>query len=280
MVRSLLTLAVLSIAWTPLVADNINVDSLIQKAEVNYFDLQDFNRALLIYQQIEESIRPDHKAYEYVIDKVASSLYFIQKAAAQSGNKQKAIDSAEEFVAYIEKRESQLHDKITLHKYYMLRNLVVAYFEQNKLERAEECQTKLYQGYLQGKLPNGLQQSYNFDRFESKGMVIMAFESFETPESAGQNKPFVKHSYKVYPEGRILPSDEPLFTLETSRILNSQENGLDRTYVLSKHVTGTDRATDTPYWRYTFSEDVEYSELRDAVLAVISKDEKGKRKRR
>lgn len=280
MIRILIIIATLSLCTKTLVADSFNVDSLIQKAEINYFDLQDFNKALALYKSIESNIEEQHAVYPYVVEKVASSMYFIQQKAMEAGKRDESIYWAQQFLDYLIHHEKKLQNTILVHKYYMLRNLVVDHFALGDVDAAKDYQDILYQGHKNNELPSGLKKHYNFEQFEWKGNRIVAYEAYKTPESVPADESFVKHMYYVYSSDKKAADQEPSYTLETSKIVKQAATGSNAVYVLSMHVQGADRSQATPLWTHTFAKDVDYSELREAVLAVVDENSSSRRDRR
>lgn len=141
--------------------------------------------------------------------------------------------------------------------YQSYAKLIQIYYGKKEYEMAKPIKEKLYQVYKEGKLEDNLKSMFCFDQFEWNGKLILAYERFAVKEG----ELYYKHIFYI-------PNDkgETEFTIQTENSPISVELGGP------KYVLGMDKGGIHSTFNYGFEEDLNYDDLKKAVILVL--DEK------
>jgi len=111
------------------------VDALFQKADSAFFDFKDYPKALDLYRQIEKQLTPTDKDWKYLVNKIARSLFFIESVNRKDSKK--SIELSQQYIDFADKNKPYLDTIMYDKKFFMYKNMVVAYFALDQLDKAK-----------------------------------------------------------------------------------------------------------------------------------------------
>jgi hypothetical protein len=168
----------------------------------------------------------------------------------------------------LEKADNYLNDEYLSGKYWLYKNIVLAYFGLDQLDSAKRYQDKLYAAYKDKKLPEGIEEYYNFEKFVFDDKNIWGYEWFEELPEDRFSSSFSKIVYYVYSRNSDGSDKDQLYRLHVLMFHNiDPSNKID--YVLTKRLaTATDEVSGTLY-AYAYTSPVDYEKLRADIREVL-----------
>jgi len=239
---------------------------LFDKADSLFFDYKDYPKALDLYRQIEKQISPSDKDWKYLVNKIARSLFFVE--SAQRKDSKKSIELSSQYIEFADKNKSYLDTIMYDKKYFMYKNIIVGYFASDQLDKAKVYQDKLYEFYKQGILPNGINNSYNFEFFQFDGKNVWAYEWFEELPQDRMSKSFSKMVYYVYSTNADGSDKDALFSLDVL-MFHKIDPATKFDYVLTKRLQNATNEKSGTLYSYTYTKDINIKKLRADVREVL-----------
>jgi tetratricopeptide (TPR) repeat protein len=227
------------------------INQLFQKADSSYFDYQDYKSAIDLYNKILNKLNPSDKDYNYVVDKIAKSLFYVEQQVREENDFLKSIEYSKEFITIIEKEEKYIDKEIVTKKYWMYKNIVMDYFALGKKDEAKPYQDKLYQAYNNKELPEGINQYYCFEKFVHNNLNVWGYEWFAKLGDKETEGSFSKHVYYIYSRDSIDNDKDLLFTLHTVKI--HKLKGDEPDFVLTKRTYNNNQEQSESIWNCTFA---------------------------
>jgi hypothetical protein len=260
-----LVMAILIFSYS-LVSGQTSTGALFDKADSLFFDYKDYPKALDLYRQIEKRISPSDKDWNYLVNKIARSLFFIE--SYQRKDSKKSIELSSQYIEFADKNKSYLDTLMYEKKYFMYKNIVVAYFALDQLDKAKIYQDKLYTFYKQGVLPKGINEFYNFEYFQFEGKNVWGYEWFEELPKDVMSKSFSKIVYYVYSTNPDGSDKDELYNLNVL-MFHKIDPATKFDYVLTKRLqTATHEKSGTLY-AYTYTKDIDIKKLRADIREVL-----------
>jgi len=239
---------------------------LFKKADSLFYDYKDYPKALELYKQIETQITLVDTDWSYVMSKIARCL-FTMEASARKDSK-KSIELATQFIEHADKNREYIDTAIYEKKFFMYKNLVVAYFALEQLDKAKIYQDKLYEFYKQKVLPKGIDKFYNFEFFKWEGKNVWGYEFYPElgdPETKGS---FSKIVYYVYSTNADGSDNEQLYRLHVLKF-HKFDNSVKFDYVMSKRLeTATNEVSGT-FYDYTYTKPIDIVKLRADIREML-----------
>jgi hypothetical protein len=136
------------------------------------------------------------------------------------------------------------------------------------LTAPKRYQDKLYAAYKDKKLPEGIEEYYNFEKFVFDDKNIWGYEWFEELPEDRFSSSFSKIVYYVYSRNSDGSDKDQLYRLHVLMFHNiDPSNKID--YVLTKRLaTATDEVSGTLY-AYAYTSPVDYEKLRADIREVL-----------
>jgi tetratricopeptide (TPR) repeat protein len=154
--------------------------------------------------------------------------------------------------ATFEKYVSQYPDD-----YHAVAKLIQAYYSMHDYEKAKTTKKTLYSAHKAASLPDDMKEKFCFDQFHWNGKRIMAFENYDEPDVYS----YVKHLFYV-----VSDSGEVEYRIQSESDAMLHKEHPDKLYVLCLVKDGS----YSTYWNFTFNDDVSYTDLKNAVLAILN----------
>ncbi len=135
------------------------------------------------------------------------------------------------------------------------KNLVISSFGLGKPDQAKKYQDLLYKAYKDKKLPEGMDQYYNFTYFKWQDKNVWGYEWYPEPGDPDAQGGYSKIIYYVYSTNADGTDKEQLYRLHVVRAHNN-DNALKLNYVLSKRLENAQNEVSWHlYWIYLQQED-------------------------
>ncbi len=247
-----------------------------QKAET-LLEEGNFSDAYQIYKKIEPECKESDSLYPYILWFYTVTATQLEKQEFAKEKWQSVLDYALETLTILEKGENHFDDGYSARKYWMYKDIIVSYFGLGQLDNAKKYQEKLYAAYKDKKLPEGIDQYYNFEFFKWKGNNVWGYEFYPElgdPETKGS---FSKIVYYVYSTNVDGTDKDQLYRLHVLKF-HKFDNEVDFDYVLTKRLeTATGEKSGTLY-AYTYSKDFDYKVVMADIREVLNGNYEGRKK--
>lgn len=203
-----------------------------------------------------------------------SALTALAKTARQQEDWARAYKFSKQSVDVLEDSGDEYSgpflDQLTARRFWSYKNMVLACHGLEKSREAKLYRDKLYTAYSEKKLPNGLDQSFNFDFYRTAGQNVWGYEYFPQlgdPSTKGSFTKFLYHVYEANEDGSDKAVLYRLHVLKFHKI-NEDDKG-DYVLALRRVVDGQERS-ETLY-EYLYDEPVEIEKLRRDIRQVVKK---------
>ncbi len=248
--------------------DAFSQTDVLGQADSAYFDYKDYDKALALYQQVHQNLDEKDEDFGYVTDKIARTLFNLELKTRGNHDTEKSIEFSKKFIQFANEYPSFIDEGVLEKKYFMYKNLVVAYFEQNDLQEAEKYREKLYNFYKKGELPEGLNHYYNFEFFKWEDKNVWGYEWFEELPKDRLSTSFSKIVYYVYDTNPDGSDKDQLYRLHVL-MFHKTDNSAKFDYVLTKKIeTATEEYGGTLY-SYTYTDPINFVKLRNDIREVL-----------
>jgi len=245
----------------------VSFENLIQKADSAYFDFKDYNTALNLYEQIKGQLKPNDKDYNYILDKVAKSIFYLESEVSNKNDWQKSILLSQKFIDLITKEGISLSKELVQKKYWMYKNIVVGNYGLGQKDIAKTYQDILYQAYKKMQLPDGLNKYYCFEKFVYNNQNIWGYEWFAQLGDKETQGSFSKQVYYIYSRDNSGNDKDELYTLQTVKI--HKLNNTEPDFVLTKRTNNGKQEISESIWTATFTDPIDYKKLHDAIVEYL-----------
>lgn len=259
----LLAIAATSYGQTPLVKKYRTADSLLH--------LSKLTEAWHILKEIEPVCDQKDTLYRYILwsytgvtsrlemhyrlkERFDSSLYYGQEAL-------RLIDKSAPYY------DSTFGDR----RYWMYKNLIVSSFGLGKHEQAQKYQDLLYKAYKGKKLPEGIDQYYNFTFFTWQGKNVWGYEWFPElgdPETKGSFSKIVYYVYSTNPDGS---DKDQLYRLHVLKF-HKTDNSTKFDYVLTKRLEKASNEVSGTFYAYIYNKKIDYAKLQADIKEVLKEN--------
>lgn len=264
--RNYLIAFLLLTTWTITNGQN-NLINKYNKADSLYLS-ENYLDALPLYAELEKEIDKEDTLYADVLWYYGTTLWQLELTYRNSMDWKNSLKYALECEKVLEKAEGHLSDKYLSRKYWLYKNVTLAYFGLDQIDKARSYQDKLYQAYKDKKLPDGLDQHYNFEKLVWDNKNVWGYEWFEELPEDRFSKSFSKIVYYVYSTNPDGSDKDQLYRLHVLMFHNI-EPSVKIDYVLTKRLeTATDEVSGT-FYAYTYESPVNFQKLRADIREVL-----------
>lgn len=230
--------------------------------------LSRYEDAYTIFREIEPVCDQNDTLYSYILWYSVNAVSALEKEYRMQEKFDKSLAYSLEALALIKKGKEYFNEKFTVREYWMHKNLIVSYFGLGQLDNARKHQDILYQAYKDRKLPEGLDQYYNFTFFRWENKNVWGYEWYPElgdPEAQGSFSKIVYYVYSTNPDGSDKDQLYRLHVLKFHKI----DNSVKFDYVLTKRLeTATNEKSGTLY-AYTYDKKIDYIQLQEDIREVL-----------
>ncbi len=256
----LLTISAVTFGQTEILRKYQTADSLLQA--------DNFSEAYNILKEIEPKCDKKDTLYSYILWYYVGATSELEKQNRTAERFDKSLQFGIEALKLIEKGKPYFDEKFALREYWMQKNIVVSYFGLGQLDNALKHKDILYQAYKDKKLPDGLDEYFNFTFFKWEDKNVWGYEWYPElgdPETKGS---FSKIVYYVYSTNSDGTDKDQLYRLHVLKF-HKLDNSIKFDYVLTKRLeTATNEVSGTLY-AYTYDKKIDYVKLQADIKEVL-----------
>lgn len=233
-------------------------DSLIQTGEIE--------KGYLKLKSLESVVAKSDTLYDYILGYQISVLTFMESESRMSENFENSLNYGLEALSLIEKGKKRFDKEFADREAFMMKNILVSYSGLRKYEEAQKYRDWLYKAHKKRKLPDGIDEYFNFDFFKMGDKNIWGYEWFAELPKDRFSSSFTKVVYYVYSTNEDGSDKDQLYRLHVLMFHGSQQ-GFD--YVMTKILdTATDEVSGTLY-AYTYKENIDFKKLHNDVIEIV-----------
>jgi hypothetical protein len=253
-----LTISTVTFGQTDISKKYQTADSLLQT--------KNLPEAYTILKEIESQCNNQDTLYNYILWFYVGVTSELEKRSRMSEKFDESLQFGLEALGLIEKGKSYFDQEFAIREYWMHKNIVVSYFGLGQIDKAQEHIDFLYKAYNDKKLPEGIDEYFNFTFFKWEDKNIWGYEWFEQLPENRFSKSFSKIIYYVYSTNLDGTDKDQLYRLQVL-MFHGTSNMFD--YVLTKRLeTATNEVSGTLY-AYTYKEKIDYTKLQKDVKEVL-----------
>ena len=223
--------------------------------------------ALIKFSELEDTLDKQDTLYVYSLWYYGNCLAIKEEINRNIENWNESLKYGLEFLKVIDKATGYFDDEYYNQKYWMYKNITLAYFGLSKHEEAKPYQEKLYRAYHEKQLPEGIDGYYNFEKFRFDSLNVWAYEWYPELGDKETEGSFSKHVYYIYSTDMNGNDTDQLFTLQTVKVHKSDNNMPDYVLTRREYVEGGENSNTI--WSYTFNSSVNYQKLHEAVVEYL-----------
>ena len=236
-------------------------DSLIQTGEVE--------KGYQILKLLETQVKESNKLYNNILGYQIEVVTFLERESRMNEDFETSLKYSLEALNLIEKGKKifkKFDKNFADREPFMIKNVGVSYFGLKKYEEAKKYKEWLYKAHKQKKLPEGIDEYFNFDYFRWEDKNIWGYEWFaELPKNRFSSS-FTKVVYYVYSTNPDGSDKDQLYRLH---VLMFHGNDQPFDYVMTKRLeTATNEVSGTLY-AYTYKKDIDFEKLHNDVIEIL-----------
>ncbi len=242
---------------------NDKADSLLK--------VENYLESYTILKEIYPKISKKDPIYSTVLWNLGVSSTALEYSYRFSEKYDTALVYAMEALKFIETGIPIFGEKFAVRKYWMHKNLLVSYFELKNLKKFEEEKSFLYKSYAAKKLPEGIDEYFNFSYFKWKDKNIWGYEWFlELPDDRWSSS-FTKIVYYVYSTNEDGGDKDQLFRFHVLMFHQSKKDA-KFDYILERQMEVDDNLVSGSYYSYLYSKKIDYVKLKKDIIEILKKD--------
>jgi hypothetical protein len=229
-----------------------------------------FAAAYRIYKTIEPLCDTKDTLYRYILWYYTSSVTQLEKNFREHQQFDSSLFYGLEALKLIEKGKPIFDKKFEVREFWMTKNIVVSYFGLEQYENAEKYKAILYKAYKEKKLPEGIDEYFNFSFFKWGDKNVWGYEWFEELPENRLNTSFTKIVYYIYSTNPDGTDKDQLFRLHVL-MFHKINNSIKFDYVLTKIYGTPKREHSETLYDYTYTKDINYKKLQADIKDVLNK---------
>ena len=257
----LLTISTVTFGQTEIMKRYRTADSLLQ--------VENFSGAYTILKEIEPKCDNKDTLYSYILWYYVGATSELEKQNRTNEKFTKSLQYGLEALTLIDKGKSYFDEEFASRNFWMHKNLIVSYFGLGQLDKAQKHKDILYKAYKEKKLPEGLNEYFNFTFLKWKDKNVWGYELYPElgdPETKGSFSKIVYYVYSTNPDGS---DKDQLYRLHVLKF-HKFDNSVKFDYVLTKRLeTATNEVSGTLY-AYTYDKKIDYVKLQADIKEVLN----------
>ncbi len=222
-----------------------------------------------ILKEIEPKCDTKDTNYHQILWNYVSVATELEKQSRLSENFDKSIEYGLEALTIIDKAKPFFNPKFAAREYFMIKNVIVSYFGLGQLENAKKYKDKLYDAYQTNKLPQGLDQYFNFTFFKWQNNNVWGYEWFEEIPENRMSKSFSKIVYYIYSTKPDGTDNEQLYRLHVL-MFHKMDTSIKFDYVLTKRLETAKNEVEGTLISYTYQKEIDYQKLQVDIKEVLN----------
>ena len=245
-------------------------DSLIRAN--NYYE------GYKILKEIEPKINKKADLYRKMIWQFVVSTTKLESQNRMQEQWDSSLKYGLEALEYIKKGIPMFDKDFAAREFWMNKNIIVSYFGLGKLDLAQKHKDFLYKAYKTKKLPDGIDEYFNYSFFKWKDRNIWCYEWFPALPSDRFSTSFTKVVVYVYSTNPDGSDKDQLFRFHVL-MFHHDSKGAKFDYILERQMEADGATISGSYYSYVYQEKIDYVKLKKDVLEILDNDIKPNSKR-
>jgi tetratricopeptide (TPR) repeat protein len=258
-----LTLTINSFGLNNVLEKYIKADSLLK--------INNVLEAYKIYKEIIPQIDKKDTLYNYVIWYYISTASTLENIYKWKGDYKNSLSFGLEALKLIKENKKYFNKKFADKEQWMYKNIIVSYFGLEQIDKANKYKKKLYKGYKEKTLPDGIDKCFNFDFFKFKDKNIWGYEWYPELPDDRFSCSFTKVVYYVYSTTNDGSDKDQLYRFHVLMFHQDKKNA-EFDYLLERQIETDNASISGSYYQYTYKKDIDYKKLKADVIEILTKE--------
>ena len=224
--------------------------------------------AYKILKAIEPQCDTKDTLYNYILWYYTGTATQLEKKFRDNEKFDSSLVYGLEALQLIQKGISYFDEKFAAREYWMIKNIIVSYFGLGQLENAWKYKDILYTAWKEKKLPEGIDQYFNFTFFKWDNKNIWGYEWFEELPEDRFSKSFSKVVYYVYSTNPDGTDKDQLYRLHVL-MFHKIDASVKFDYVLTKRLETAKNEVSGTLYSYTYEKNIDYKKLQADIREVL-----------
>ena len=266
----LLSISAVAFGQTEVLKKIQAADSLIQTD--NFLD------AYKILKEIEPNCNEKDTIYNYILWYHIALTSELERKSRMAEQFETSLKYGLEALELIEKGKKHFGKELIAKEYWMIKNIIVSYFGLEQFDKAKTYRDILYKAYKKKKLPEGIDEYFNFDFFKLNDKNIWGYEWYHKLPKDRFSCSFTKIVYYVYSTNDDGTDKDQICRFHVLMFHQSRKN-TKFDYLLERHMEADGATISGSYYEYIYKEDIDYKKLKNDIKEIITKEIKPNSKR-
>ncbi len=233
--------------------------------------LSDAGQATASHLAYQEALRICHREdtlYSYILYGDIALLKELERNLRESLKYDSALTYNREILRLFDLGEPYFNDNFNAVKYWSVKNTIVCFFGLGQLDSAASYRRTMYAAAKDHKLPDGLDQYFNFSFRKINGRNVWGYEWFEELPEDRFSRSFSKIVYYVYSTKEDGSDKDQLYMLHVLMFHNiDPANKID--YILTRRFDTPEGQESQSLYQYTYQKDINYRKLEADIAEEV-----------
>jgi hypothetical protein len=231
----------------------------------------DTKGAYSLLKEIKLHLETEDSLYQYVVWYYVATASELESEYRRKEDYSNSLKYGLEALQAIQENKEYFDEKFAEREPWMNKNIIVSYFGLGQIENAKKYKEKLYQGFKDKKLPEGIDGYFNFDFFKLKDKNIWGYEWYpELPDDRFSGS-FTKVVYYVYSTNEDGTDKDQLFRFHVLMFHQDSKNS-KFDYLLERQIETDIAIVSGSYYQYTYKKDIDYKKLKEDIKEIVTQE--------
>ena len=233
-----------------------------QLAEKNQVDA-----SYVKFKALEERIPKSDTLYEHIVWYKTATATYLEETTRYQQDYEKSLAYGLAALDGIHKGRFMFGENFAKREYFMMKNIIVSHFGLGNFEEGKKWKEKMYAAQKENKLPEGLDQYFNFDFFKIGDKNVWGYEWYAALPKDRFSSSFTKVVYYVYSTNEDGSDKDQLYRLH---VLMFHGDNPKFDYVLTKRLETAKNESSGTLYQYTYKEDIDFQKLQKDIKEIVS----------
>lgn len=227
--------------------------------------------AYKLYKELYSKVSEKDTLKSYITCYYLNTSTALEKENGMNQKFDKSLDYSLESLKLIQENKKYFDEKFAQRESWMIKNVILSYSGLNNLIKAKEYKSVLYKLYKENKLPEGIDEYFNFDFFKLVDKNIWGYEWYpELPENRSSSS-FTKVVYYIYNTNSDGSDKAQLYRFHVLMYHQDPKNA-KFDYILERQIETDDATVSGSYYQYTYQKEIDYKKLRNDIIEIVSQN--------
>ena len=221
------------------------------------------------FSKLMKEVDSKDKLYREIYWKYTVSLTKVEQFYRMAEKWDSSLYYGKLALEIIRNGKSMFDDSFGKREFWMVKNVLVSSFGQGDLESAMKYRKELYSAYKAKKLPEGLNEYFNYTYFKLNDKNIWAYEWFEDLPKDRFSTSFTKIVYYVYSTNEDGSDKDQVCRFHVLMFHQSEKNP-KFDYILERQIDTENELISGSYYNYVYKEKIDYEKLKKDVIEILT----------